>query len=624
MTTLSASSMSYARSCVVVTVDILLAPGSPSQTVARELGLGTAQPCSLHEPTVEMRDGTVWTEVSSWNTCTGGPAVLGLDSSGSVRVVRFHTPALRGPDHTAVQPMPHLGVYPATRRLSDRRGSVTSGAGIEEVIPGSAAEAAGLRAGDEIQQLGNTRVGSTTELLMALRLAEHGRTKLTVLRGSRMQELEIDLMSAERWKALNRGQANRGTDSGRPEGSTSGTGSTGSRPSPARQGQARPTGTARIGAVQAENKLTADGLELHYSVELVVEGRKGLPTGAALLLEDTSGRAISLIGSPAGRTRTLDPPHEGTRWASLQLTLPYSRLSLRPGRHRVNPVIVIADEANRELTRWKGSTLDLEVPGATARISNVRLLPCTRELGVGLALKADVVVEGLSGQSIHMAAMLQRADGSPVRGIPGPYASAEGHAGRSWSGVGTDQITRFRNFEFFLPYHSLDLQPGQHQFATVIDVWSENWALARTEMVTFPTIVVPPTQQWAELRDVTLNLDQTVLFTKGLEVAATVDLGGYLGRSVYVTAFIEDRNSTALQDRDGLFAAKDGSVAAWQLLTPAHDPARFDQLRLFLGYDQLHLAPGRHELQAMVIVSDATTGQDLAYSQRIPFWYQQP
>lgn len=74
--------------------------------------------------------------------------------------------------------------------------ATTAGARIEEVTPGGAAEAAGLRAGDIVTEFNGVRIGSAVDLTAQVRAAAGGsEATLTYVRDGEERELEVTLGS---------------------------------------------------------------------------------------------------------------------------------------------------------------------------------------------------------------------------------------------------------------------------------------------------------------------------------------------------------------------------------------------------------------------------------------------
>jgi S1-C subfamily serine protease len=84
-------------------------------------------------------------------------------------------------------PRPSLGTIPD-------EGANADGVPLIGTLPGSAAERAGVQAGDILQQLGDTRIANINDFENALRKHKPGdKVKLVVKRGDKTVELEATL-----------------------------------------------------------------------------------------------------------------------------------------------------------------------------------------------------------------------------------------------------------------------------------------------------------------------------------------------------------------------------------------------------------------------------------------------
>ncbi len=90
-----------------------------------------------------------------------------------------------------------LGIQPAdiTPDLARQfRLGVSSGVLVQDVVTGSAAEAAGLRQGDVITKLGSSRIAAVDDLLAALRRLDPGETvRLEIVRDGKTRTVEVTL-----------------------------------------------------------------------------------------------------------------------------------------------------------------------------------------------------------------------------------------------------------------------------------------------------------------------------------------------------------------------------------------------------------------------------------------------
>jgi len=105
-------------------------------------------------------------------------------------------------------------------------------------------------------------------------------------------------------------------------------------------------------------------------------------------------------------------------------------------------------------------------------------------------------------------------------------------------------------------------------------------------------------------------------------VHATIVVDNSNGRPGMVVAWFQDRTGQALRDADGQFRSDGGQVAVGVEITPKYDSARFGDVRLVLPAGQLHLAPGRYDLQ--VAAAFFQGGSMLADAAAVSFSYEEP
>ncbi|MBN1418240.1 MAG: hypothetical protein JXP34_05650 [Planctomycetes bacterium] len=105
-------------------------------------------------------------------------------------------------------------------------------------------------------------------------------------------------------------------------------------------------------------------------------------------------------------------------------------------------------------------------------------------------------------------------------------------------------------------------------------------------------------------------------------VHATIAVDNAKGRPGTVVAWFQDRTGQALRDADGRFRSDGGQVAVGQEITPKYDSARFGDVRLVLPAGQLHLVPGRYDLQ--VAAAFFQGGSMLADAAPVSFSYEEP
>jgi len=90
-----------------------------------------------------------------------------------------------------------------------------------------------------------------------------------------------------------------------------------------------------------------------------------------------------------------------------------------------------------------------------------------------------------------------------------------------------------------------------------------------------------------------------------------------------LTAYFHYANGDVLKDFDQDYKTNDGQVAVWEDFTPEYDSTEFEDFRLFMPYDELHMAPGHHELKFDMQIHHKPSGQIAAESEYVPFTLDQ-
>ncbi len=97
---------------------------------------------------------------------------------------------------------------------------------------------------------------------------------------------------------------------------------------------------------------------------------------------------------------------------------------------------------------------------------------------------------------------------------------------------------------------------------------------------------------------------------KGFRIHTTFSIQRHRNRTGRVSVFFRFKGHPAwLRDYDSAknpkFSAPDGNVSTQTPFTPKYKMTRYADLKVFLPYSQLHLAKGRHNLEAVVVIRDS-------------------
>ncbi len=123
----------------------------------------------------------------------------------------------------------------------------------------------------------------------------------------------------------------------------------------------------------------------------------------------------------------------------------------------------------------------------------------------------------------------------------------------------------------------------------------------------------------AVIQNINSEFDQVYNDAVGLLIDVHFEVKGLKGvPSQCVAFFYWDSSKEALNDYDDSYRSGNGKIATSDNFTPNYDNTVFNSFKLFLPYEQLHLAEGVHELCYTVAIFDAD-GKQITTSNYIPF-----
>ena len=91
--------------------------------------------------------------------------------------------------------------------------------------------------------------------------------------------------------------------------------------------------------------------------------------------------------------------------------------------------------------------------------------------------------------------------------------------------------------------------------------------------------------------------------------------GGYGEVSIYF--FYKD--GTPVMDENGAFKTPDGTVGVADRFLTNGDTARYSDFTIFMPYDEILTASGKHDLKFKVVISDVENHEKLAISEWVTF-----
>ncbi len=137
---------------------------------------------------------------------------------------------------------------------------------------------------------------------------------------------------------------------------------------------------------------------------------------------------------------------------------------------------------------------------------------------------------------------------------------------------------------------------------------------------TAPTTSLPAS---AVIQNISVDHNQTLFEKKGMLIHVKFSVTGMKGLEGRATAYFYMQTGDRLKDLNGEYTTTDGQVSTGKSFTPKDDIMQYDDLQLFMPYDELELGPGSYDLKFHVELWDRAHPEkpSLAVSPAINFTF---
>lgn len=233
----------------------------------------------------------------------------------------------------------------------------------------------------------------------------------------------------------------------------------------------------------------------------------------------------------------------------------------------------------------------------------------------------DIFENGLKGMRIHvkfsvyemrnvdafLAVRFQRADGKMLRDKDGRFASPEGDVAVYKAIRPGYDPTDYEDLTIFMPYTQMDLDGGEYDLKMDVDVNYQNGTLLqhltlyafnfKQPVGTTPTTpTTPRAAPSATVERVWVDYNVRRDGRDGMLIHVKFTVNNMKGVDSYLAVLFQRKSGTKLTTTNSAYS-KDGQVAVVRALKPGFDKAVYQDLDLFMPYDELRLGRGVYDLQ---------------------------
>lgn len=108
----------------------------------------------------------------------------------------------------------------------------------------------------------------------------------------------------------------------------------------------------------------------------------------------------------------------------------------------------------------------------------------------------------------------------------------------------------------------------------------------------------------------------------GMRIHVKFSVKNLKGVSSYVAVYFQKKDGTNLTTSDSDFRSENGNLAVFSSLKPAYDDAVYNDVQLFMPYEELGLKRGKHDLK-MDIDLIRENGDKIEHLTYHEFWYEE-
>lgn len=126
------------------------------------------------------------------------------------------------------------------------------------------------------------------------------------------------------------------------------------------------------------------------------------------------------------------------------------------------------------------------------------------------------------------------------------------------------------------------------------------------------------------IENIWVDYDQWQSGKKGMLIHVKFTVDGMKGREGRCAAYFKYEDGDFLNDYNDDYCSSSGQVSCSDTFTPNYESTRFSDFKLFMPYDELHMASGKYDLAFFILIYDQDSQDDIVRSDDKTFSFTQP
>lgn len=163
-------------------------------------------------------------------------------------------------------------------------------------------------------------------------------------------------------------------------------------------------------------------------------------------------------------------------------------------------------------------------------------------------------------------------------------------------------VTEYNDLNVFMPYSELDLPNGTYNLKMDIDLVYDDGGdlIQHMTLYDFEYSQGKKTTNSAPsgtFKKMWVDYDITQGGQKGMRIHISFSVAGMKGVDGYVAVYFQRKDGSKLYTNNTAYRSKEGQTAAFWDFKPGYDPAVYDDVQLFIPYNEFSLPRGKYDLQ---------------------------
>ena len=220
----------------------------------------------------------------------------------------------------------------------------------------------------------------------------------------------------------------------------------------------------------------------------------------------------------------------------------------------------------------------------------------------GMRIHTKFSVANMLNVPGYLAIYFQKKNGDPLKSTNKNYSSKDGQTMAYRKISPTYDPAYYNDFSVFIPYTEFNLPPGDYDLKLDADLIYENGDLI--QHLDFYEFVYknPKPVQSTSNAIITFDkmwIDYNVTENKklGMRVHVKLNIKNMTGVTSYIAVYFEKQDGEKLYSDNDSYRSKGGQTAVYKSFTPPYDSSDYNDVQLFIPYDEFNLPRGTHNLR---------------------------